>query len=182
MAFTFNDVEGKIVIYSWGKFQAKISETVDVGDLLNRLGSEATDAYQLADESGGERADAVACESGVDGDNIWMALGVVLRAPSTIGTGGIVTRQYFMGTPTTDYVGLPIYLHEEGKYDESVGAEAIVQPVGVILATDRILLAPGTPGLFTDPATHISNGSGTDASIINAILVVLENLGFVKMA
>jgi len=185
MAFTFNDVDGKIVIDSWGRFQAKVSETVAVGDLLSRLATEATDAYQLADESGGERADAVACENGADGDTVWCALGVVLKAPSTIGTGGEVTRQYFMGTPTTDYVGSPLYLHEEGKVDETAGAEAIVQPVGVILATDRILLAPGMPGMFVAAASHIadptSDASGT-ADAIDAILVVLENLGFVKMA
>lgn len=185
MAFTFNDVGGKIVIDSWGRFQTKVSEAVVVGDLLNRLASEATDAYQLADESGGERADAVACQNGADGDTIWCALGVVLKAPSVPIVGGEVTQQYFMGTPSTDYVGSPLYLHEEGKVDETAGSEAIVQPVGVILSTDRILLTPGMPGMFVAAASHIAdptNDSTGTADAIDSILIVLENLGFVKMA
>jgi len=151
MAITFTDRDNKIVLKSWGRFKAVMKDAVEVGDLLAPYSGAATSTLRLADDAGGLKALAVACEDGAAGDEITCALAAELQAPYTLATGGVATQLYFIGS--TDYIGSPLYLDDSGKCDETTGAST-KQQVGWVSARDKIFLVPGvvqaaTAGSFT---------------------------------
>lgn len=145
MAYTYTDKNKKTVLHSWGRHRAKVMEAVVVGDLVSRYNGDAVSAYQFADQSDSQAAEAVALEDIAAAGEGWFALAVELKAPVSVGTGGAVTRNYFGGS--TDYLGVALYLGEDGKPASSAGG-TMAQYVGCGLARDRILLTPGG-GLLT---------------------------------
>jgi len=168
MAFTYTDRNKKTVLHSWGRFRGVVMEAVVVGDLVSFYNTDATSAFQFADQSDSQPAQAVACEDGAAEEEIWLALAVELEAPRTVGTGGAVTQQHFGAS--TDYFGAALYLGEDGKPSSSAGG-TYSQLVGYNLDRDRILLQPntaltGVAGSFTTLAASdvLSVTDTTDAS------------------
>jgi len=138
VALTYTDKNLKTILHSWGRFRATVSEAVQPGDALNYLNTGATNAVQLADQSGSEKADCFACQEGAAGDTIWCALAIEAKSASTVGTGGVVTQVYFAAS--TDFLGAPLYLGEEGKPSSTEGT-TFRQVIGKVLARDRIVLS-----------------------------------------
>jgi len=133
------------------------------GDLVNFYATDNAYTVQFADQSDSQAAQAVACQNGAAGDEIWCALAAEVGVKSTIAAGGIVTAQYFAAA--ADFFGSPLYLGESGKPGSSAGG-TYSQLVGYLLARDRILLVPntaltGVAGSFT---TLSSSGAATLAS------------------
>ena len=140
MALTFTDRNEKVVLHRWGRFQAILFEAVVTGDLL-ALKSATGTSLQFADDASGQAAVAVACENIAASGTGWCALAAELKAPVSVGSGGAVTRTYFDDGSDVD-IGQPLYLDDEGKADETIGATT-KQLVGYQIARDRILLCPG---------------------------------------
>jgi len=140
VALTITNKNEKVVLHSWGRFRAPVTEAVVTGDLLALLGTEANDALQFANAGGTPQyAMAVACQNGAADETIWCCLAAELKAPVSVGAGGAVTPSYFAAS--SDYVGAALYLSDtDGKADESAGTAT--QQVGYIIARDRILLIP----------------------------------------
>ena len=164
MAFTYTDRNAKIVLHSWGRFRARVTEAVVVGDLLAMLGTEASDALQFADQSDAQAAIAVACEDGAADETIWCALAAELKAPASVGAAGTVTQTYFGAS--SDYVGSVLYLGEDGKPASSAGGTT-AQLVGYYIARDTILLTPGG-GLLTGAATFSTITASSTLAVTGA--------------
>jgi len=148
MGYNFTDRNVKTVLHSWGRFRGTLLEAVVTGDLI-ALKSATSTSLQFADDVSGQAAIAVACENIAASGTGWCALAAELKAPTTIGTGGAVTQTYFDDGTDVD-IGQALYLDDEGKADDTVGATT-KQQVGYNVARDRILLAPG--GMLTGAAT-----------------------------
>lgn len=138
MAFT--DRNPKTILHSWGRFRAMVYEAVVVGDLLAVKEHATTGCFQLADDSNGYAAVAIACQDGAALDTIWMCLAAELKAPATVGTGGVVTQQYFIGA--AEVLGDELFLGESGKVEHTIGGTT-KQHVGYALSRDRIIVVPG---------------------------------------
>jgi len=183
----YSDWDGKVILHSWGRFRIDLAAACQAGDLLAMDGALA-DADSIA-------AHCVACEDGASGDTIWAALAVEVRKPPTIGSGGTVTQGNHGGA--ADDV-----LYLGGTAGETVGklstatTAVVKQACGLVLSQDRVMICPGRPA-FVAAADYIeaapAGGTGAaagaydtaanrDAMIatLNAVLVVLKNLGFVK--
>jgi hypothetical protein len=137
MALTYTDRNEKIVVRAEGRFQAVVNAAVKAGDLLSFLNTSATNAMQLADQSDSKPAKAIAIENGASGDTVWCAETVELKAPTTIGVGGVVTQTNYAAS--SDYLGSSLYLGESGKPSSAVGSTH-GQAVGYVLSRSRILL------------------------------------------
>jgi len=181
----YSDWDGKIILHSWGRFRIDLAEACKAGDLLAMNGALA-DGDSIA-------AHCVACEKGASGDTIWAALAVEVRKPPTIGAGGVVTQGDHGGA--ADDV---LYLSATAGKLSTTSTEEVKQACGLVLSQDRVLIMPGRVS-FVAAAAHIADapagGAGAaagaydtatnrDAMIatLNSVLVVLENLGFVKTA
>lgn len=140
MAYTYTDRNKKVVLHSWGRHRGTVVEAVAVGDLVSRYNTDASNTYQFADQSDSQAAEAVALQDIAAGGEGWFALAAELKAPVSVGAGGAVTRTYFGAS--TDYLGAPLYLGEDGKPSSSAGG-TMSQLVGCALARDRIFLSPG---------------------------------------
>jgi len=136
MAFTYTDSD-KVVLEAWGKFKVTLLEAVESGDLLSFYNASATYAVQFADQSDSQRADCIAVDGGAAGAEITACLKAVLGTISTIATGGVVTRVYF--ATSTDYLGAPLYLGEDGK-PSSTNGTTYSQRVGKLIARDQIAI------------------------------------------
>ena len=171
MAFNYTDQNKKIVLHSWGRFKAVLTEAVAVGDLLALDGTSASVAVRLAADGTGDAdaygAVAVACQDGIAADEITCALAAELRAPSSIGTGGAVTRTYFGAVG--DYIGSALYLGELGKPSDTIG-DTTAQGVGYYVARDTILLVPG--GSITGAAGSFTTLAASGATSLSTTLAV----------
>lgn len=168
MAFTYTDRNEKVVLASFGPFTATVTENVVTGDLLTWYQTDATSALELADQSSGKFASAVALQEILAGESGECALAATLKAPVSIATGGIATQAYFGAE--TDFYGVPLFIGESGKASSSVGATS-GQVVGYNINRFTIMLAPlgavtGINGDFTTLAAsgNVSYGDPTDAS------------------
>lgn len=141
MGFTYTDRNKKTILHSWGRFRATLFEAVVVGDLVSFFDTDNSKTVEHADQSDSQAAHAVAQEDGAAGDTIWLALASEIKAPATVGTGGVVTQQDFAAA--ADFFGAPLYLGEDGKPSSSAGG-TFSQLVGYLLARDRIMLQPNT--------------------------------------
>ena len=163
MALTFTDQNKKTVLRAEGRFQAVVSVAVKAGDLLSFLNTGTTNVVQLADQSTSVPAQAVAIDDGLAGDLIWCAETVELEAPTTFGTGGIITQTNFAAA--ADFLGSPLYLGESGKAAASAGS-TYGQIVGRVLNRDRILLSV-KPDLHTLlDGVALVFGDGPDAKVL----------------
>ena len=171
MAFNYTDQNKKIVLHSWGRFKAVLTEAVAVGDLLALDGTSASVAVRLAADGTGDAdaygAVAVACQDGIAADEITCALAAELRAPSSIGAGGAVTRTYFGAVG--DYIGSALYLGELGKPSDTIG-DITAQGVGYYVARDTILLVPG--GSITGAAGNFTTLAASGATSLSTTLAV----------
>jgi len=156
MTLAFTDRNLKTVLHSWGRFRAPMYEDVVVGDLL-ALKSGTTYSLQLADSTGGYGAIAVAVENILAGKTGWCALAAELKAPTTLGTGGVITQQYFDDGTDVD-IGQDLYLKLIGKCDETQGT--LVQRVGYNMTRSTILLVPG--GSITGAAGSFTSLTADD--------------------
>lgn len=185
MAFTYTDRNKKTVISSFGKFKAVVTEAVVVGDLVSFYATDATSALEFADQSDSQAAQAVALADIAAGAEGEFALQAVLRAPATLGTGGVVTQTHFGAA--ADFYGVALYLGESGKAASSAGG-TFSQLVGYNLSRDVIVLQPnialtGVAASFTTLAasgavTH--TGSTDSSSPTTGILVVTGGVGIAK--
>ena len=183
----YSDWDGKIILHSWGRFRIELAEACQAGDLLTMNG-------ELADGDN-KIAHFVACEKGASGDTIWAALAVEVKKPATIGSGGAVTQGNHGGEAED-------ILYLGGTAGGNVGklstatTAVVKQACGLVLSQDRVMIWPGRPA-FVAAAAFIESApaGGTGATVgaydteahrdamiatINAILLVLRNLGFVK--
>jgi hypothetical protein len=167
MAFTYTDRNNKVILHSWGRFKAVLGATVVEGDLLNNYASSASTAMILADEAGALGAVAVACESGVSGDEITCALAAEVKAPTTLGAGGAATQTYF--AESTDYIGSAVYLDDDGKVSDTIGSTT-PQYVGLLTARDKMLLCPG--GSISGGAGSFTTLAATGACALSSTLAV----------
>lgn len=185
MAFTYTDRNKKTVIASFGEFKAVVTEAVVVGDLVSWYDTDATSALQFADDSDSQAANAVALADIAAGAEGPFALQAVLKAPASVGTGGVVTQTHF--SAAADVYGAPLYLGESGKVESSQGG-SLVQLVGYNLTRDVILLQPNTAlsggaASFTTLAasgavTHTGTTDATNST--SGILVVTGGVGIAK--
>ncbi len=162
MGFTYTDSD-KVVLEAWGKFKVTLYETVEPGDLLSFYNTDNDYTVQHADESSSYRADCIAMEAGVQGDEIMVCQKAMLKTISTIATGGVVTRVYFAAE--ADFLGAILYLGEDGKPESDTG-DSYQQIVGRLVARDQILidLNPIETGIlmeFTD-----ADGGGVGIKVV----------------
>ena len=176
MALVFTDRNEKTVLHSWGRFRAAVLADVVTGDLLGLKSATAT-SMQLANESAtAVGAIAVAVQNIKAGETGWCALAAELKAPVSVGAGGVVTQTYFDDGTSVD-IGQDLYLSDAGKCDETVGTTT-AQRVGYNIARDRILLVPGgsitgSAGSFTSLAASgiatFTNATDPTSSISGAV-------------
>jgi len=166
MGFTYTDKAGKIILHSWGRFRAVVLAAVEVGDLLNRYATTNSSAIQLADSTGSLAASAVACQDGDAGEEIWCCLAAEVKAPPTVGTGGVVTPVYFAAE--ADFLGTALYLGDAGKASSSAGV--LTQLVGWLLSRDRILLTPGG-GILTGAGAFSTISASGAVALSDALTV-----------
>ena len=171
MSYTFADQDGKVILHSWGRFRATVLAAVVVGDLLGRK-SATTTSMQLANEaSTSVVAEAIACQNIAAGETGWCALAVEVKAPVSIGTGGVVTRTYFDNGTNKD-IGQSIYLSDAGKISSSPGGTT-VQVVGFNPSRDRLVIVPGgllTGGITVTTLTASGVVSLTDVLNVTGVL------------
>jgi len=178
MAFT--DRNPKTILHSWGRFKAMVYEDVVVGDLLAVKEHATTGCFQLADDSNGYAAVAIACQNGSALDTIWMCLAAEMKAPASVGTGGVVTQSYFIGA--AEVLGDELFLGESGKIEHTIGTTT-KQHIGYALSRDRIIVVPGhvlgsVAGSFTtlaaSGATSLSDTLGVTGIATFAALPVFS--------
>lgn len=185
MAFTYTDRNEKVVLASFGRFRAVVKENVVTGDLLTWYQTDAVSALELADQSSGKFASAVALEEILAGEEGACAVAATLKAPTTIATGGIVTQVYF--SASADFYGVALFIGESGKAASAVGARS-GQVVGHNINRFTIMLDPlggvtGLAGEFTTLAAsgNVSYGDPTDASSsTTGGVVITGGLGIAK--
>lgn len=185
MAFTYTDRNKKTVLASFGRFRANVMEAVVTGDLLNWYATDATSALQFADQSDSQAAQAVALEDIAAGAEGMCAMAAILKAPTTLATGGVATQVYFGAS--SDFYGVALYLGESGKPASAQGG-SYVQLVGYNINRYTIMLMPntaltGVAGSFTTLAasgavTHTGTTDATNST--SGILVVTGGVGIAK--
>uniref|UniRef100_A0A6M3J6L5 Uncharacterized protein n=1 Tax=viral metagenome TaxID=1070528 RepID=A0A6M3J6L5_9ZZZZ len=174
MAFTYTDSD-KIVLEAWGKFKVTLLEACEPGDLLSFYNGSATYAVQFADQSDSQRADCIAVDGGVAGDEITAALKAVCSTIPTISNDhGDPTVVYFAGS--TDYLGAPLYLGESGKPSTTPGS-TFFQQVGKLIKRDQILIDLGVAGADVEAIT-LSGSSGLVAKKITVTDTTTQSSGY----
>ena len=171
MAYT--DVNGKIITRVFGKFRGTAYVAVVPGNLLAR--DTTNEGWILADQSDGIVAEAVAVETIAAGSEGWMGLACEIKAPPTVGTGGVVTA----GTlAAAEDVCDPLYLAEDGAASDTEGATT-KQQVGFILSTERALLVPnvGLTGENITVTTITTSGNGTIGGTLTVAGAITANGG-----
>ena len=128
MAWT--DFSDKTILQAWGLMKITVAADTVKGDLLGRSGA-------LADANGNVPAEFVALESADSGTTINAAKFAYCKKPSTIGTGGVVTRGDHSGT--ADDV---IWLSATGGRPSATPVATIAQMVGVVIDQDTFVLEP----------------------------------------
>ena len=156
MAATYTHADGRIIVEAWGKFTALAVAAVKAGDLLYQaastgvnLATHTTTASALTTQ-----ARCVAVEDIAAGARGLCALGILIKDPPTIATGGVVTQGSLAAAGDE---GEPLYL--SGTAGEATGTAPtrggtiIKQVVGYITAVDEAILCPEVIGLsLTDTA------------------------------
>lgn len=130
MAYSSTGVN--VILQSWGKFRATAGEDVTIGSLIDQ-------DFKDADAVFGENpAKYIACDDIASGNVGSFCKEAVVRKPSTIATGGIVTRGDHNGTN-----GDVLFLSTTaGTAVEVVDGDGIGQQVGRVLSQDTVLLDP----------------------------------------
>tara|TARA_Y100000296_G_C5172146_1_gene257894 strand:- start:974 stop:1735 length:762 start_codon:yes stop_codon:yes gene_type:complete len=138
MAYT--SFGGLAVILQRGPaFRAASTEALKVGDLVSK-------EFALADASaGGGSAYFVSLEDVDSGSSGLYAEWAVIRKPSTIAAGGVVTAGSHGGT-----LGDTLFLSTDaGDAVEVIDGDGIYQIVGQVLSTEDVMLRPShAPGDF----------------------------------
>jgi|TARA_R100001530_G_scaffold75540_1_gene53046 hypothetical protein len=138
MAYT--SFGGLAVILQRGPaFRAASTEALKVGDLVSK-------EFALADASaGGGSAYFVSLEDVDSGSSGLYAEWAVIRKPSTIAAGGVVTAGTHGGT-----LGDTLFLSTDaGDAVEVIDGDGIYQIVGQVLSTEDVMLRPShAPGDF----------------------------------
>lgn len=129
----YADFTGKVIKHSWGRFRATAGEAVYRGDLIDK-DFKVADATNTANQP----AKYIACEDIANAAVGWFCLKAEIMKPSTIGTGGVVTRANHGGT-----AGDTLFLSTtEGDAVEVPVGDGIGQMVGQVLSQDTVLLEP----------------------------------------
>ena len=128
MAWT--DFSDKTILQAWGLMKITVAADTVKGDLLGRSGA-------LADANGNVPAEFVALESADSGSTINAAKHVYCKKPSTIGTGGAVTRGDHSGTAAD-----VLWLSATGGRPSATPVATIAQVVGVVIDQDTFVLEP----------------------------------------
>ncbi len=136
MALTYTD-KGKKILHSWGRFRVTLAEAVETGDLLSFYNGDTSSTVQFADESSEQRAQCIACQDGAADDEIWACLKGEFKASETFSGRAVPSDVYF--AESTDFLGSPLYLGEDGKAESTTGT-TYRQVVGFLLARNRIIL------------------------------------------
>jgi hypothetical protein len=137
MAYSHSGVN--VIKHSWGRFRATAGEDVTVGSLIDQ---DFKDAGAIAGEN---PALYIACEDIDSGSDGWFCTKAEVMKPSTVGSGGAVTRGNHGGT-----AGDVLFLSTTaGEAKEVPDGDGILQVVGRVLSQDTALLDP-SPEYFED--------------------------------
>lgn len=145
MAATYTHVDGRTILEAWGTFEALAYDSIEVGDLCYHDASNGmVRATQTTTSSAlTKAASCVALEKVASGTRAKFALAVVIKAPDTLATGGIATAGSLAAAGDE---GEPLYLSSTAGAATGTlptpSATVILQVVGYVLATDKVMFCP----------------------------------------
>jgi hypothetical protein len=166
--------DGLAVIFAHGpRFDAAATAALKVGELCNHL-------FAQADASAGVgTAHYVALEDMASGDVGSFAEWAVLRKPSTIAAGGVVTAGSHGGT-----LGDMLWLSTTaGDAVEVIDGDGIYQVVGKVISTQDVLLKPSfATGDFFESCEKVTSaetiaiGDSGIAMVLTGTTAIIETL------